>query len=398
MLQFDQYSFAGKKVLIRVDFNVPLDENKNITDDTRIRGAEPTIQKILDDGGSVVLMSHLGRPKEGPTEKYSLKHLLPRLAETFGSDQVSFVDDCISEKAFELSASLQPGHVLLLENLRFYKEEEKGDRAFAEKLSRHGEVYINDAFGTAHRAHASTAVIAEFFSSENKGFGYLMNAEIENAEFVLHKSKKPVTAIVGGAKVSDKIQLLERLVDIMDNILIGGGMAYTFIAAQGGKIGNSLFEPDFTELALKILAKAEQKNTKIYLPVDSVAADRFAADAEKQTTKSDSIPDGWMGLDIGPEAVETYKNVVLDSKTILWNGPMGVFEFKNFSNGTFSIAEAVANATDKGAFSLIGGGDSVSAIQQSGLSERVSYISTGGGAMLEFLEGKELPGISAIRG
>jgi phosphoglycerate kinase len=384
--------------LIRVDFNVPLDENKNITDDTRIRGAEPTIQKILDDGGSVVLMSHLGRPKEGPTEKYSLKHLLPRLAETFGSDQVSFVDDCISEEAFELSASLQPGHVLLLENLRFYKEEEKGDRAFAEKLSRHGEVYINDAFGTAHRAHASTAVIAEFFSSENKGFGYLMNAEIENAEFVLHKSKKPVTAIVGGAKVSDKIQLLERLVDIMDNILIGGGMAYTFIAAQGGKIGNSLFEPDFTELALKILAKAEQKNTKIYLPVDSVSADRFAADAEKQTNKSDSIPDGWMGLDIGPEAVETYKNVVLDSKTILWNGPMGVFEFKNFSNGTFSIAEAVANATDKGAFSLIGGGDSVSAIQQSGLSERVSYISTGGGAMLEFLEGKELPGISAIRG
>ncbi len=398
MLQFDHFSFEGKKVLIRVDFNVPLDENKNITDDTRIRGAEPTIQKILDDGGSVVLMSHLGRPKDGPTDKYSLKHLLPRLAETFGRDHVSFVDDCISDEAFALSSAIQPGQVLLLENLRFYKEEEKGDQAFAEKLSRHGEVYINDAFGTAHRAHASTAVIADFFSSENKGFGYLMNAEIENAEFVLHKSKKPVTAIVGGAKVSDKIQLLERLVDIMDNILIGGGMAYTFIAAQGGKIGNSLFEPDFTALALKILAKAEEKNTKIYLPVDSVSADRFAADAEKQTTKSDSIPDGWMGLDIGPEAVETYKNVVLDSKTILWNGPMGVFEFKNFSNGTFSIAEAVANATDKGAFSLIGGGDSVSAIQQSGLSERVSYISTGGGAMLEFLEGKELPGISAIRG
>lgn len=398
MLQFDHFSFEGKKVLIRVDFNVPLDENKNITDDTRIRGAEPTIQKILDDGGSVVLMSHLGRPKDGPTDKYSLKHLLPRLAETFGRDHVSFVDDCISDEAFALSSAIQPGQVLLLENLRFYKEEEKGDRVFAEKLSRHGEVYINDAFGTAHRAHASTAVIADFFSSENKGFGYLMNAEIENAEFVLHKSKKPVTAIVGGAKVSDKIQLLERLVDIMDNILIGGGMAYTFIAAQGGKIGNSLFEPDFTALALKILAKAEEKNTKIYLPVDSVSADRFAADAEKQTTKSDSIPDGWMGLDIGPEAVETYKNVVLDSKTILWNGPMGVFEFKNFSNGTFSIAEAVANATDKGAFSLIGGGDSVSAIQQSGLSERVSYISTGGGAMLEFLEGKELPGISAIRG
>ncbi|MBK8620340.1 MAG: phosphoglycerate kinase [Saprospiraceae bacterium] len=398
MLQFDHFSFEGKKVLIRVDFNVPLDENKNITDDTRIRGAEPTIQKILDDGGSVVLMSHLGRPKDGPTDKYSLKHLLPRLAETFGRDHVSFVDDCISDEAFALSSAIQPGQVLLLENLRFYKEEEKGDQAFAEKLSRHGEVYINDAFGTAHRAHASTAVIADFFSSENKGFGYLMNAEIENAEFVLHKSKKPVTAIVGGAKVSDKIQLLERLVDIMDNILIGGGMAYTFIAAQGGKIGNSLFEPDFTALALKILAKAEEKNTKIYLPVDSVSADRFAADAEKQTTKSDSIPDGWMGLDIGPEAVETYKNVVLDSKTILWNGPMGVFEFINFSNGTFSIAEAVANATDKGAFSLIGGGDSVSAIQQSGLSERVSYISTGGGAMLEFLEGKELPGISAIRG
>ncbi|MBK8369852.1 MAG: phosphoglycerate kinase [Saprospiraceae bacterium] len=397
MLHFDNFDFKHQKVLVRVDFNVPLNDKMEISDDTRIMGAVPTINKILKDGGSVVLMSHLGRPKEGPVDKYSLSHLLPRLKELFGNDKVFFANDCISEDAFKKSSTLGAGEILLLENLRFYKEEEKGDKSFAEKLSHHGNIYINDAFGTAHRAHASTSIIAEFFTSEKKGFGYLMNAEIENAEFVLHKAVKPVTAIVGGAKVSDKIQLLERLIDIMDNILIGGGMAYTFIAAQGGKIGTSLCEPDFKELALKIMEKAKNQNTKIYLPVDSLAANRFAADAEILSVNSNEIPDGWMGLDIGPLAIEEYSTVVKSSKTILWNGPMGVFEFPAFSKGTFSIASSVADATSNGAFSLIGGGDSVSAIHQSGLSSKVSYISTGGGAMLEFLEGKELPGIKAIK-
>lgn len=397
MLDFSKTNFEGRKVIMRVDFNVPLDQDFNVGDDTRIQGAVPTIQKILSDGGSVVLMSHLGRPKDGPSEKYSLKHLIPYLKNVFGNDKVKFVNDCISEESFQLSSKLNSGDLLLLENLRFYKEEEKGDVEFAQKLSKHGDTYINDAFGTAHRAHASTATIAHYFDSSHKGFGLLMNAEIENAELVLNKSVSPVTAIVGGAKVSDKIQLLERLIDSMDNILIGGGMAYTFLAAQGGKIGNSLCEQEYTNLALQILEKAKANNTTIYLPEDSVLADKFAADAAHKIAKSDQIPDGWMGLDIGPKAVEKYKEVILNSKTILWNGPMGVFEFENFSNGTFSVAQSVADATSNGAFSLIGGGDSVAAIHQSGLADKVSYISTGGGAMLEFLEGKELPGIKAIR-
>jgi phosphoglycerate kinase len=397
MIPIDTFDFNGHKVLVRVDFNVPLDETFSITDDTRIQGAVPTIKKILKDGGSVILMSHLGRPKEGPSLKYSLRHLVGKLENIFGTGIVLFADDCIGNNAFEMSSSLEKGKILLLENLRFYKEEEKGNAEFAEKLSRHGDIYINDAFGTAHRAHASTAVIADYFDSHHKGFGYLMNAEIENAEFVLKKAVKPVTAIVGGAKVSDKIQLLERLVDTMDNILIGGGMAYTFIAAQGGKTGNSLCEPDFMNLALQIMDKAKRNNTAIVLPEDSVIADRFAADAENKIVQSEAIPDGWMGLDIGPSAISKYASILSESKTILWNGPMGVFEFPAFSNGTFAVAAAVADATSKGAFSLIGGGDSVSAIHQSGLSEKVSYISTGGGAMLEFLEGKELPGIKAIR-
>lgn len=397
MLNMDNFDFQGKKVLVRVDFNVPLDSEFNILDDTRIQGAAPTIKKILSGGGAAIVMSHLGRPKNGPEGKFSLEHLMPKLRSLYGSDNVHFSSDCIGENACNLSASLQPGHILLLENLRFYKEEEKGDRDFAEKLSHHGTVYINDAFGTAHRAHASTAIIADFFDAAHKGFGYLMQSEIKNAEWVLHQSEKPVTAIVGGAKVSDKIQLLDRLVEVMDNILIGGGMAYTFISAQGGKIGKSLCEPDFLDLALKILHKAKIHDTKIFLPPDSVIADAFSADAKTDVVPSHEIPDGWMGLDIGKESIKQYQDVVLSSKTILWNGPMGVFEFESFAKGTFSMAQAVANATKHGAFSLIGGGDSVSAIQQSGLADQVSYISTGGGAMLEFLEGKELPGIKAIR-
>ncbi|MBK9150123.1 MAG: phosphoglycerate kinase [Saprospiraceae bacterium] len=396
MLAFDQTNFHGKRVVMRVDFNVPLDADFKITDDTRIRSAVPTIMKILNDGGSVVLMSHLGRPKGGPEHKYSLKHIERHLGDLLQPYAVKFEDDCISDSAFSASASLKDGEVLLLENLRFYPEEEKGDRDFAQKLSRHGQIYINDAFGTAHRAHASTATIAEFFDADHKGFGYLMAAEVSNGNKILKEAVHPVTAIVGGAKVSDKIKLLENLIDRTDYILIGGGMAYTFIAAKGGKIGKSLFEPDYAELALKILDKARNKGTHIYLPEDSVIADRFSADAEVSVAKSSHIPEEWLGLDIGPEAAKTYRNVILQSKTILWNGPMGVFEMERFSRGTFAVAQAVADATEKGAFSLIGGGDSVSAINQSGLEDKVSFVSTGGGAMLELLEGRELPGITAI--
>ncbi len=396
MLDFNNSTFRDARVVMRVDFNVPLSPDFAVTDDTRIEAAVPTIRKILYDGGSVVLMSHLGRPKGGPEAKYSLKHVIPALQKYFPDTVIHFADDCISDDAFIKSAALKGGEVLLLENLRFYPEEEKGDKAFAAKLAKHGEIYINDAFGTAHREHASTATIASCFDKNHKGFGYLMAAEVENAHKVMNNPQKPVTAIVGGAKVSDKIQLLEKLVESMDNILIGGGMAYTFIAAQGGNVGKSLCENDYLDLALKILDKAKTQNTRIYLPADSVVADRFAADAAHKVVASNQIPDDWMGLDIGPEAIKQYREVVLDSRTILWNGPMGVFEFEAFSTGTFSIAEAVADATDKGAFSLIGGGDSVSAINKSGLESRVSYVSTGGGAMLEMLEGKELPGISAI--
>jgi phosphoglycerate kinase len=396
MSKFQDFNFKGKKALIRVDFNVPLDKEFNISDDTRIRGAVPTIKKVLSDGGSVILMSHLGRPKEGPTEKYSLKHLLKRISELVGTD-VQFANDCIGEEALQKSKALQPGQVLLLENLRFYKEEEKGNEDFAEKLSKLGDVYVNDAFGTAHRAHASTAIIAKFFSPENRMFGLLMEGEVSSAEKVLHSAEKPFCAIIGGAKVSDKILIIENLLERSTDIIIGGGMAYTFYKAMGGNIGNSLVEEDRVETAKDLLKKAEAKGVCIHLPSDSIIADKFAEDAEVSSSLSNIIPDGWMGLDIGELACETFTKVIMDSKTILWNGPMGVFEMKKFQHGTKCVAEAIAKATQKGAFSLIGGGDSVSAINQFGFADKVSYVSTGGGAMLEYFEGKELPGIAAIK-
>ena len=396
MSKFSTFPFKGKKALIRVDFNVPLDKEFNITDDTRITAAVPTIKKVLDDGGSVILMSHLGRPKEGPAEKYSLKHILPHLSKLLGTE-VQFANDCIGDEAVQKSKDLQPGQVLLLENLRFYKEEEKGDEAFAEKLSKLGDVYINDAFGTAHRAHASTAVIAKFFSPENKMFGLVMEGEVISAEKVLNSSEKPFTAIIGGAKVSDKIMIIENLLERATDIIIGGGMAYTFYKAMGGQVGNSLVEEDKLDTAKELLSKAEAKGVCIHLPDDSIIADRFAADAEVSSSLSNTIPDGWMGLDIGQMACETFTKVILDSKTILWNGPMGVFEMENFQHGTKTIAKAVAEATGKGAYSLVGGGDSVSAVNQFGYADDVSYVSTGGGAMLEYFEGKELPGIAALK-
>ncbi|PWG79835.1 phosphoglycerate kinase [Pararcticibacter amylolyticus] len=394
MKTIDNLNFSGKKALIRVDFNVPLDKDFNITDDNRIQGALPTIKKILSDGGSVILMSHLGRPKEGPTEKYSLKHLVKHLSSVLGKE-VQFADDCIGEQAVEKAAALKDGDVLLLENLRFYKEEEKGNEEFAEKLSTLGDVYVNDAFGTAHRAHASTAIIAKFFP-DAKYFGYLMAGELANAEKVLNNAERPFTAIMGGAKVSDKILLIERLLEKVDNLLIGGGMAYTFAKAQGGNIGKSLVEEDKLDLALSLIEKAKTKGVSLILPVDSVIADAFAADANTDIAKNDNIKDGWMGLDIGPDAVKTYKEVVSGSKTILWNGPMGVFEMEKFENGTKAVAEAVVEATSNGAFSLIGGGDSAAAVAKFGFEEKVSYVSTGGGALLEYMEGKELPGVKAI--
>lgn len=396
MSKFSNHNFAGQKALIRVDFNVPLDkQTQAITDDTRIRAALPTIRKILGDGGSVILMSHLGRPKEGPEEKYSLKHLIKHLNELLGV-QVEFADDCIGEQAVQKAAALQPGQVLLLENLRFYKQEEKGDEAFAEKLSKLGDVYVNDAFGTAHRAHASTAVIAKFFPGDKKMFGLLMEGEVSSAEKVLHNSEKPFVAIIGGAKVSDKILILENLLERATDIIIGGGMAYTFFKAQGGNIGNSLCEEDRLETAKEILKKAEEKGVCIHLPSDSVIADKFDAEANTSAAPSNNIPDGWLGLDIGQNAVEQFCNVIKESKTILWNGPMGVFEMHKFQHGTKAIATAVAEATLDGAFSLVGGGDSVAAVNQFGYADKVSYVSTGGGAMLEYFEGKVLPGISAI--
>jgi phosphoglycerate kinase len=396
MSKFQDFNFKGKKALIRVDFNVPLDKEFNVTDDTRIRGAVPTIKKILSDGGSVILMSHLGRPKEGPTDKYSLKHVLKRVSELVGTD-VQFANDCIGEEALQKAKALQPGQVLLLENLRFYKEEEKGNEQFAEKLSKLGDVYVNDAFGTAHRAHASTAIIAKFFSPGNRFFGLLMEGEVSSAEKVLHSAEKPFCAIIGGAKVSDKILIIENLLERATDIIIGGGMAYTFYKAMGGSIGNSLVEEDRVDTAKELLKKAEAKGVCIHLPSDSIIADKFAEDAEVSSSLSNIIPDGWMGLDIGELACETFTKVILDSKTILWNGPMGVFEMKKFQHGTKCVAEAIAEATQKGAFSLIGGGDSVSAINQFGFADKVSYVSTGGGAMLEYFEGKELPGIAAIK-
>ncbi|MGC4036593.1 MAG: phosphoglycerate kinase [Chitinophagaceae bacterium] len=396
MSKFSDYNFKGQKALIRVDFNVPLNDKYEITDDTRIRAAIPTIKKILSDGGSVILMSHLGRPKDGPTEKYSLKHLVKHISDLLGGTTVLFANDCIGEQAFLTAGMLRGGEVLLLENLRFYKEEEKGDKAFAEKLSKLGDVYVNDAFGTAHRAHASTAVIAQFFPKEKRMFGLLMEGEVSSAEKVLHEAQKPFMAIIGGAKVSDKILIIENLLERATDIIIGGGMAYTFFKAQGGNIGKSLCEDDRIDTAKELLKKADEKGVCIHLPSDSIIADKFAADANDSTAPSNAVPEGWMGLDIGPNAINQFCNAIKKSKTILWNGPMGVFEMEKFQHGTKAIATAVAAATQSGAFSLVGGGDSVAAVNQFGYAEKVSYVSTGGGAMLEYFEGKELPGIAAI--
>jgi phosphoglycerate kinase len=393
MKTLDDINFAGKRALIRVDFNVPLNANFEITDDTRLKAALPTIQKILKDGGSVVLMSHLGRPKEGPEEKFSLKHVIPYLNEKLGVD-VQFANDCIGDDAAKKSSELQPGQVLLLENLRFYKEETKGDEEFARKLSVHGDIWVNDAFGTAHRAHASTAIVGKFI--DDKVAGYVMKAELENADKVLKSVDKPFTAIMGGAKVSDKILIIERLLDRVDNLLIGGGMAYTFFKAQGGKIGSSLVEEDKLDLAKELIEKAKSKGVNLMLPVDSVAADKFDNDANTEVVNSNEIKEGYMGLDIGPKAIEEYGKVIEGSKKVLWNGPAGVFEMSNFANGTIAIAKAVVAATEKGAFSLIGGGDSAAAVNTLGFGDKVSYVSTGGGALLEYMEGKTLPGVAAL--
>ncbi|OFY87588.1 MAG: phosphoglycerate kinase [Bacteroidetes bacterium RIFCSPLOWO2_12_FULL_35_15] len=394
MKTIDDYSFKGQRVLIRVDFNVPLDAQYTITDDTRIRAAVPTIKKILNDGGSVILMSHLGRPKEGPTEKYSLKHIVNHLSKLLNVP-VAFAADCIGNVAKSAANSLKPGEVLLLENLRFYKQEEKGDVEFAKQLSELGTFYVNDAFGTAHRAHASTAIIAQFFQG-NKCFGYVMSGELASVDKVLNKSEKPFTAIMGGAKVSDKILILEQLINKANNIIIGGGMAFTFVKAQGGTIGNSLVEEDKLQTALNILKDAKAKGVNIYIPVDAIVANAFANDAEKQTVDIKSIPDGWMGLDIGPASEKIFAEVISNSRTILWNGPMGVFEMSNYEHGTKSAAEAIVAATKKGAFSLIGGGDSVAAINKYHFADDVSYVSTGGGALLEYIESGSLPGVEAI--
>lgn len=396
MSKFQETAFNGKKALIRVDFNVPLNDRYDITDDTRMRAAVPTVKKILADGGAVILMSHLGRPKDGPTDKYSLKHLVKHLSELLQTE-VQFAADCIGEEAVQKAGALQPGQVLLLENLRFYKEEEKGDKAFAEKLSKLGNVYVNDAFGTAHRAHASTAVIAQFFAPENRMFGTVMEGEVVSAEKVLHSAAKPFTAIIGGAKVSDKILIIENLLERATDIIIGGGMAYTFYKAMGGQIGKSLCEDDRLDTAKELMEKAEAKGVCIHLPSDSIIADRFAADAEVSSSLSTNVPDGWMGLDIGAMACEMFTKVIHKSRTILWNGPMGVFEMEKFQHGTKAVAKAVAEATEKGAFSLVGGGDSVAAVNQFGYAHKVSYLSTGGGAMLEYFEGKDLPGIAAVK-
>src|SRR5687768_261360 len=397
MSKFSSFNFNNKKALIRVDFNVPLDDKYQITDDTRMTATIPTIKKILEDGGSVILMSHFGRPKGGPEEKFSLKHLVKHLSDLLGGKTVLFVNDCIGEEAVNKSANLKPGEVLLLENLRFYKEEEKGDEAFAEKLSKLGDVYVNDAFGTAHRAHASTAVIAKYFSPENKMFGLVMEGEVMSAEKVLHSSEKPFTAIIGGAKVSDKILIIENLLERATDIIIGGGMAYTFFKACNGQIGKSLCEDDRLDTARELLDKADKKGVCIHLPSDSIIADNFSADANISSSLSNTIPDGWMGLDIGSMACEMFTKVIHNSKTILWNGPMGVFEMEKFQHGTKAIAQAIAEATAKGAFSLVGGGDSVAAVNKFGFAEKVSYVSTGGGALLEYFEGKELPGIAAMK-
>ena len=394
MKTFSDINFKDKKAVIRVDFNVPLDENFNVTDANRIEAAKPTIDKILEEGGSVILMSHLGRPK-GVEEKYSLKHIVAKVSEVLGVE-VTFVDDSIGEKAEAAAAALKPGEVLLLENLRFYKEEEAGDEEFAGKLAKLGDVYVNDAFGTAHRAHASTTIIAKFFP-EDKVFGLLLAKEIDSLDKVLKNSEKPVTAVLGGSKVSSKITVIENILDKVDNLILGGGMTFTFVKANGGKVGNSICEDDKQDLALEILAKAKEKNVKVFIPVDVIAADGFKNDANTQVVDVREIPDGWEGLDAGPKSLEIFKDVILNSKTILWNGPLGVFEMENFAKGTIALGNFIAEATEKGAFSLVGGGDSVAAVKQFGLEDKMSYVSTGGGAMLEMLEGKTLPGIAAIQ-
>jgi phosphoglycerate kinase len=394
MKNIDNYDFRNKKVIVRVDFNVPLDAQFNVTDDTRIKATIPTIKKILQGGGSVILMSHLGRPKGGPEDKFSLRHILDDLSKKLGVD-VQFADDCIGESAQHMAAGLQPGQVLLLENLRFYKEEEAGDVGFAKKLADLADVYMNDAFGTAHRAHASTAVIARFFP-ENKLFGYVMGGEVSSINKVLKEGHKPVTAILGGAKVSGKIEIINNLLDKVDNLVIGGGMMFTFIKAMGGKTGNSLVEDDLIETAKSAIEKAKKLGVHFYIPTDAVIADQFDNEANFKTCEAGVIPDGWMGLDIGPKSVAAIKEIILSSSTLLWNGPMGVFEMDHFAEGTIAIAKAIAEATQKGAFSLVGGGDSVAAVNKYHLSDQISHVSTGGGAMLEFIEGKELPGVAAI--
>jgi phosphoglycerate kinase len=420
MITIDSFSFKGKKAIVRVDFNVPLDKKTlEVTDDTRIRGAVPTIKKILDDGGAVILMSHLGRPDGTPQDKYSLRHVVPAIEKNLGQ-KIKFAADCMGEETKKLAAGLKPGEVLLLENLRFYEEEEgkpyslpetaseeekkeakarvkESQKNFVKQLASYADCYVNDAFGTAHRAHASTALIANHFPG-NSMFGYLIESELNAMDKVLKSPSKPFTAIMGGAKVSDKILIIENLLDRVDNLIIGGGMTYTFICAQGGKVGKSICETDKLELANQLLEKAKAKGVKVYLPVDAVNADAFDANANTQITPIDSTPDGWMGLDIGPKTIAKFREVILESKTILWNGPMGVFEMDKFATGTSEIAKAIAEATQKGAFSLVGGGDSVAAVNKNHLADKISFVSTGGGAMLEYMEGKELPGIKAIRG
>ncbi len=395
---------SGKKVLVRVDFNVPLNKQFQITDDTRIRKALPTLRHILDNGGALILMSHLGRPLKSLKEdgsinvkKFTLRHLAPHLSDLLGLP-VKFASSCLGEYTRKAVSDLLPGEVLMLENTRFHEGEEKGDEAFAKEIADLGDAYVNDAFGTAHRAHASTTIVAQYFDKDHKSFGFLMEAEVENANKVLHDPQRPLVAITGGAKVSDKLLLLERLIDFADTVIIGGGMAYTFFKAQGGNIGKSICELDKLDLATDLMAKAKAKGTTLLLPKDNIAADKFSNSANRKLVDSMNIPDGWEGLDIGPESIKEFVTAIEGAKTIIWNGPMGVFEFDNFAAGTNAVAQAVADATKKGAFSLIGGGDSVAAIKKNGLDNEVSFVSTGGGAMLEYLEGKELPGIKAIKG
>ena len=396
MADIHTYDFSGKRALIRVDFNVPLDkETMTVTDDTRIRAAAPTIQHVLKNGGSVVLMSHLGRPKDGPEDKFSLRHIVAHTSKVLDV-KVKFAEDCIGEMALSLSANLKAGEVLMLENVRFHKRETAGTESFAEELAKHGDVYINDAFGTAHRAHASTTVVAKFFPND-KMFGFLIEGEIKAVDKVLNSTEKPLTAIVGGAKVSSKITIIERLLDKVDNLIVGGGMAYTFVKAKGGKVGSSLVEDDYLDIARKIMSQAAEKGVNLYIPTDTYIADKFDNNANKQEVAIDAIPDGWMGLDTGSKTSVACREIILNSKLILWNGPMGVFEMENFQQGTVDVANAIVDATANGAFSLIGGGDSVAAINKYKLADKVSYVSTGGGAMLEYLEGIELPGIKAIK-